>query len=230
MVSSGSSEVVIVDDDASVRRALRRLLKAEGYAVQTHSSAEKLFVDQQPRGPSCILLDVNMPGRSGPELQQWLKAAGIDIPIVFMTGYGDVGTGVSAMKRGAVDFLTKPIDDTLLLEAVERALREHKTRISQKRENDGLRSLYNDLTDREQEVFAAVAAGLMNKESGSALGIAEKTIKVHRARVMKKMQAHSAADLVRAAEQLGIHWPGQAKGAADPDAMPTSKRSLGQRI
>lgn len=226
MVSDRSVEVVIVDDDASVRRALRRLLLAEGYAVQTHSAAEKLFVDHQPQGPCCILLDVNMPGRTGPELQQWLKAAGIDIPIVFMTGFGDVKTGISAMKRGAVDFLTKPIDNDLLLEAVERSLREHEKRISQKREHDDLRALFNELTGREQEVFAAVAAGLLNKESGVALGITEKTIKVHRARVMKKMHAHSAADLVRAAEQLGIHWPMEAKSAANPKSKLTLRQPI----
>jgi len=198
------SIVFVVDDDALVRRSLERLILSVGLRVKTFSSASEFLESQRPDGPGCIVLDVRMPGLSGLDLQQELSAAGLDMPVVFVTGHGTVPMSVRAMKAGAVDFLQKPIDDQVLLDAVQRAIDQDR---QAREEQAGLQELerrLDSLTPREREVFALVVSGLLNKQIGGELGTSEKTIKVHRARVMQKMQADSLADLVRMGEKLAI--------------------------
>jgi RNA polymerase sigma factor (sigma-70 family) len=196
--------VLVVDDDESVRRALTRLLTAEGYEVHTYASAHELLMQGTPTGSGCALLDVRLPGLGGLELQSTLRAIGWDLPIVFMTGHGDVPTSVRAMKGGAVDFLSKPFGDGELLDAIGRALtREREARVERERVSD-LRNRFDSLTPREREVCALVVTGRLNKQIAAALGTSEKTIKVHRARAMAKMQARSLAELVRIVDRLGV--------------------------
>ena len=196
--------VLVVDDDESVRRALTRLLTTEGYEVHTYASAHELLMQGTPSGSVCALLDVRLPGLGGLELQSTLRAIGWDLPIVFMTGHGDVPTSVRAMKDGAVDFLSKPFGDGELLEAIGRALsRERATRQERELLAD-LRNRFESLTPREREVCALVVTGRLNKQIAATLGTSEKTIKVHRARAMSKMQARSLAELVRIVDRLGV--------------------------
>ena len=203
MIDAGAV-VLVVDDDESVRRALTRLLTAEGYQVHTYASAQELLIQGTPTGPGCVLLDVRMPGLGGLELQSMLRAIGCDLPIVFMTGHGDVPTSVRAMKGGAVDFLSKPFGDGELLEAIGQALaRERASRVEREGIAD-LRNRFDSLTPREREVCALVVTGRLNKQIAAALGTSEKTIKVHRARAMTKMQAKSLAELVRMVDRLGV--------------------------
>jgi FixJ family two-component response regulator len=198
--------VFVVDDDASVRKSLERLLTSVGYKVQTFDSARAFLArPQMPAdGPQCLILDIRMPGVSGLDLQTSLRSSGATIPIVFSTGFGDVSSSVRAMKIGAVDFLTKPIDEDELLSAVERglALDVDMQRL------DALMTLLTTrqsrLTPRENQVFALVVTGMLNKQIAGRLGTCERTIKVHRARIMKKMEAGSVADLVRMADRLGL--------------------------
>ena len=202
--------VTIVDDDDSVRRALARLLSASGYSVRTFASAldllsEPLVTDP---GPGCLLLDVRMPGLNGLELQSILKGAGTETAVVFMTGHGDVQTGVKAMKSGAVDFLLKPFTDEELLDAVKRALGKDQDLRDSQREVTELDLRAARLTPREREVCALVVSGKLNKQIAAALGTSEKTVKVHRSRVMAKMQAASLAELVRFVERLKRAHPG----------------------
>ena len=196
--------VTIVDDDDSVRRALTRLLSASGYNVRSFSSATELLDDAAPRfpGPGCLLLDVRLPGLDGLELHSYLKKSGSERAVVFMTGHGDVLTGVKAMKSGAVDFLLKPFSDEELLDAVGRAtIRDGSIRATQLEVRE-LNHRASRLTRREREVCFLVVAGRLNKQIAAALGTTEKTVKVHRSRVMAKMQAHSLAELVRIVEFL----------------------------
>ncbi len=198
------STVFIVDDDALVRRSLERLILSVGLRVKSFSSASDFLDSQRPDGPACIVLDIRMPGLSGLDLQQDLSAAGLDMPVVFVTGHGTVPMSVRAMKAGAVDFLQKPVDDQVLLDAVQRAIDQDR---QAREEQAGLQELeqrLDSLTPREREVFALVVSGLLNKQIGGELGTSEKTVKVHRARVMQKMQADSLADLVRMGEKLAI--------------------------
>ena len=205
------SLVFVVDDDASVRKSLDRLLNAAGYRVQTFESA-RAFLARPPlpaEEPQCLILDVRMPGLNGLDLQTSLRNAGSTIPIVFSTGFGDVTSSVRAMKIGAVDFLTKPIDESELLSAVQRGLsldaelRQFKSLMSM------LTTRLQRLTPRERQVFALVVTGMLNKQIAGQLGTCERTIKVHRARIMKKMEAGSVAELVRMAVSLGSAVDGQ---------------------
>ncbi len=194
--------VYVVDDDASVRKSLRRLLGTAGYHVEAFASADEFLAHPIPSEPGCLLLDLRMPGRTGLDLQEALMAGQKAIPIVFVTGHGDVPTSVRAMKGGAVDFLTKPYDPEDLLEAVARATAKEKRDRRERAQLTDLENRARALTPREAEVFTLVVRGLLNKQAAVELGISEKTVKVHRARVMVKMRADSMADLVRMAARL----------------------------
>jgi FixJ family two-component response regulator len=200
-----SSTIYLVDDDASVRRALARLIRSSGYQVESFASARE-FLEKGLRrdGPACLVLDVRMPGLSGIDLQGELLKTKTILPIVFITGRGDIPTSVKAMKAGAVDFLPKPVKDKELLMAIEQALARAAQERSERDELEELRSRAESLTPRELEVMALVVSGKLNKQIASELGTVEKTIKVHRARVMEKMSVDSLAELVRLAEKLGI--------------------------
>jgi FixJ family two-component response regulator len=197
--------VFLIDDDASVRRALARLIKSAGYQVQTFVSARE-FLDSMPdrAGPACLVLDVRMPGLSGLDLQRELQAANATLPIIFITGHGDIPMTVKAMKDGAVDFLPKPVKDKDLLRAIELALARSVRERAARDELEEIQSRVEKLTAREREVMSLVVKGWLNKQIAVELGTVEKTIKVHRARVMDKMQVESLADLVRTAEHAGI--------------------------
>lgn len=200
-----SAIVHVVDDDASFRTAIGRLLRAAGYQVAIYESAQQLL-DHLPaeRGPSCILLDVQIPGLSGPELQERLKKLGSALPIVFLTGHGDIPTSVQAIKGGAEDFLTKPVPKDKLLDAIERSLARYEATRVRDEELSSLRALVASLTPRERQVFELVVRGRMNKQIAHELGAAERTIKAHRQRVMTKVRVQSLAELVSIAERLGI--------------------------
>ena len=212
--------VTVVDDDDSVRRALTRLLTTSGYLVRSFSSATDLLADATPRlpGPGCLLLDVRLPGLGGLELHQVLKKSGTESAVVFMTGHGDVLTGVKAMKGGAVDFLLKPFSNEELLDAVGRAIvRDGNLRATQMEVKE-LTYRASRLTRREREVCFLVVSGRLNKQIAAALGTTEKTVKVHRSRVMATMQAHSLAELVRFVEFLKRAPRGEGgRGFAPPD-------------
>ena len=197
--------VHVVDDDASFRTAIERRLKKAGYEVATYSSAQHLL-DRLPdqRGPGCILLDVRIPGLSGPELQRRLSELGSTLPIVFLTGYPDVPTTVRTIKAGAEDFLTKPVSSDDLLRAIERAISRHEAVRGLKSRLDIVRAHIAKLTPREREVFELVIRGKTNKQVANALGTTERTIKAHRQRVMEKMQVQSLAELVSVAERAGV--------------------------
>jgi FixJ family two-component response regulator len=196
--------VFVVDDDASVRKSLVRLIKAAGYEAEAFGSVGDFLARRPYDGPCCLVLDVRMPGRTGLDLQEALRAAGQRLSIVFITGYRDVPVSVKAMKGGAVDFLTKPVDEGTLLAAIEQAVaRTLADRRRQARQTE-IQSRIATLTPREAAVFALVVTGMLNKQIGSELGIGEKTVKVHRARVMEKMQAGSLAELVRLAGEGNV--------------------------
>jgi RNA polymerase sigma factor (sigma-70 family) len=197
--------VHVVDDDASFRTAIERRLKKAGYEVATYPSAQHLldrFPDQ--RGPGCILLDVRIPGLSGPELQGRLGELGSTLPIVFLTGYADVPTTVQAIKAGADDFLTKPVSSDQLLRTIQRAMAHHEAMRDTKSKLDMVRAHIASLTPRERQVFELVVRGKTNKHVAHELGATERTIKAHRHRVMEKMQVQSLAELVSLAERVGI--------------------------
>jgi FixJ family two-component response regulator len=194
--------VFLVDDDDALRRATTRLLKACGYDVREFASAEEYLAAFDADAPGCLLLDLRMPGQSGLELQQALAERGSALPIVFLTGHADVPTSVYAMKQGAVDLLQKPVQEPELLAALDRALeRRGRAEIS------ALQRRYATLTPREREVLSELVAGQRNKQTAYALGISERTVKLHRARVLEKMGAESLADLGRMAERLGLGPP-----------------------
>ena len=194
--------VYVVDDDASVRKSFGRLLRLAGYQVEAFASADEFLAHPLSIEPGCLLLDLKMPGRNGLELQEALVAARKSIPIIFVTGHGDIAASVRAMKGGAVDFLTKPYSAEDLLEAVERAMTKDKRDRRERAQLTDLESRARALTPREAEVLRLVVRGLLNKQVAAELGISEKTVKVHRARVMHKMRADSMADLVRMAGRL----------------------------
>jgi FixJ family two-component response regulator len=196
--------VFIVDDDLSVRRSTGRLFRSAGFKVQTFDSAREFLKHPRYDGPACLVLDVRMPGLSGMDLQRELLQAGIRIPIIFVTAHGDIPMSVRAMKAGAVEFLTKPFHSPYLLEAVRSAIDRDQAARKERSETETLRQLYQQLTPREREIMALVVAGMLNKQSAAELAITEKTIKFHRAHIMRKMRAQSLADLVRLAEKLGI--------------------------
>jgi FixJ family two-component response regulator len=204
-VVAGEGTVFLVDDDPSVCKALRLLLRATGLDVEAFTSAEAfLGADLADRGPRCLVLDLKMPQMSGLEVQQRLIGRKLELPVVFISAHADFDSGVRALKGGAVDFLRKPFTERDLLDAIARALERDRTRRGERLEREILEARARELTPREREVFALVAAGFANKRVGADLGAAEATIKLHRARVMQKMQAESLADLVRMADKLGL--------------------------
>ena len=202
--------IFVVNDDPSVRKSLTRVMTSAGYAVEAFASARDFLAREPLVGPCCVVLDVRMPGLTGLDLQETLTSTGHRIPIVFITGHGDISMSVKAMKDGAVDFLTKPFDVENLLEAVQRAVVKDVEDLSAEERTAEVVERVKQLTPRETEVFALVVTGMLNKQIAGELAIAEKTVKVHRARVMEKMRAGSVAELVRLAVQAGVIVP-QAK-------------------
>jgi len=197
-------QVFVIDDDADIRSSLSSLLRSVGLQATTFSSAAEFLSSHKPDVPSCLVLDVSLPGVSGIEFQAELAKANIGLPIIFITGHGDIPMTVRAMKAGAIEFLTKPVCEQELLDAVRVGLDRDSERRERERALSGLVSAYETLSAREQQVFALVATGLMNKRIAGKLGIVEITVKVHRGQVMRKMGARSRADLVRMADLLGI--------------------------
>jgi len=206
MVSSDAI-VFVVDDDSSVRSALKRLIKSVGHNVTIFSSAREFLDHDHPDVPGCLVLDIRMPGLSGLELQEQMAAQGLTMPIIFITGHGNIPTSVRAMKAGAVDFLEKPFDDQALLDAIHQAIEKDKKAKREQIEKQEIKQRVSSLTPREYEVFSLVVTGMLNKQIAFELGKSEKTVKVQRARVMQKMSAESLADLVRLAEKAEIHPP-----------------------
>jgi len=197
--------VLAVDDDASMREALSRLFRSVGMRTQIFASAEDFLRFERPDAPACLVLDVRLPGLSGLELQREL--ADREIPIIFITGHGDIPMSVEAMKAGAVEFLTKPFRDQALLDAIHQAIERDRANRKRRAEIVELRARYDLLTQREREVLAHVVSGLLNRQISAELGTSEFTIKIQRGRVMQKMRAGSLAELVRMAERLGIPSP-----------------------
>ena len=209
--------VHVIDDDASFRRAMERRLKHVGYEVVTYASAQHVL-DRLPSEsvPGCILLDVQIPGMGGPELQARLSALGSTLPIIFLTGHPDIPTTVRAIKAGANDFLTKPVSSDELFQAIERAIADHEVTFGLKSKLNMVRARIATLTPREREVFELVIRGDTNKQIARALGCTGRTIKAHRQKVMEKMQVHTLAELVSVAERAGVFASATGGGMADP--------------
>ncbi len=202
--SAAEPTVIIVEDDASIRVALRRLFGSVGIRVLDYGSAADLLQNEFPDAPSCLVLDIRLPGQSGLDLQEDLAAAGVRIPIIFMTGHGDIPMTVRAMKAGAIDFLSKPFRDQDMLDAVGAAIERDRAKRAEEKEKEGLRARFGSLTGREREIMALATSGLMNKQIAAQLGLSEITVKIHRGHVTKKMKARTFAELVRMAQALGI--------------------------
>ena len=196
--------VFVVDDDVSVRESLELLIQNEGWRPKMFPSAQEFLDFPRAVVPSCLVLDLSLPGLDGLELQKRIAVERVDMPIIFITGYGDVPKTVQAMKRGAVEFLTKPFNDEVLLAAIRQALERSHLSLTQEAEMRELRDRYASLTPRERQVMALVVSGLLNKQVGGELGISEITVKAHRGQVMQKMKANSVADLVKMAERLRL--------------------------
>jgi FixJ family two-component response regulator len=203
-MSNATSIVFVVDDDISVRESLELLIRSEGWQPETFSSSQGFLARPRTAVPSCLVLDISMPGLNGLELQKRVAAEHPDVPIIFITGYGDVPKTVQAMKAGAVEFLTKPFNDEVLLGAIRQALERSRIAVGQQAEIKELKSRYSSLSPREREVMALVVSGLLNKQVGGELGISEITVKAHRGKVMQKMKADSLPDLVKMASKLGL--------------------------
>jgi FixJ family two-component response regulator len=195
--------VFVVDDDISVRESLELLIRTAGWQAETFPSAQEFLLRPRPAGPCCLVLDVTLPGLSGLELQKQLVER-TDMPIIFITGHGDVPMSVQAMKAGAVEFLTKPFKDDVLLDAVHGALDRSRAALRLQSDMQALMKCYQSLTPREREVMALVVSGLLNKQVGAQLGVSEITVKAHRGQVMRKMRADSLPDLVKMAARLGL--------------------------
>ena len=196
--------IAIVDDDASVQRGLQRLVRSAGWKVETFASAQEFLARSRTELPNCVLLDLQLPGLSGLDLQKRMAEVGLEIPIVFLTGHGNIPVSVQAMKAGAVQFLTKPVDEQELLQAIEEAVERDRRARQQQVEMSELRDRYESLTGREQEVMQKVISGMLNKQIAADLKITEDTVKFHRGHIMRKMNADSLADLVRMAKDLAI--------------------------
>jgi len=196
--------VFVVDDDISIRESLELLIRSEGWQPETFASAQDFLARPRAFVPTCLILDVSLPGLNGLDLQKRIVIERIDTPIIFITGHGDVPMTVQAMKAGAVEFLTKPFGDEVLLGAIRHALERSRAALAHEAEMLGLRECYASLSPREREVMALVVSGLLNKQVGGELGISEITVKAHRGQVMQKMKADSLADLVRMAARLGL--------------------------
>jgi FixJ family two-component response regulator len=209
----GRPRVAIVDDDPSVRKALARLLTAASFEVDCFASAQDFLGRPGAETPGCLVLDLQLPGLSGLDLQKRMAEVGLEIPIVFLTGHGNIPASVQAMKAGAVEFLTKPFDEHELLQAIQEAIERDRHTRQRHAELRELRERYESLTARERQVMQQVVSGLLNKQIAGELHITEFTVKIHRGRVMRKMRADSLPDLVRMAERLGMRSPKRPPGA-----------------
>ena len=207
MATQDQATVVVIDDDASVRKALDNLFRSVGLEVELFSSPQEFLQSERPDRPGCIVLDVRFPGRSGLDMQREISAANTPLPIIFITGYGDIPMSVRAMKASAVEFLTKPFRDQDLLDAVGVALEKDRVRRANEVRLSELRTRFQTLTARERQVLSLVIAGRLNKQIAGELGVSEMTVKMHRRQVMRKMQATGLAQLVRLADQLGLGVP-----------------------
>jgi FixJ family two-component response regulator len=198
--------IAIVDDDLSVRKGLERLIRSAGWKTESFGSAQEFLASARAEASSCLVLDLQLPGLSGLDLQKRMTEAGVETPIVFLTGHGDIPASVKAMKAGAIEFLTKPVEEQDLLNAIQEAIERDRCTRQQRADVRDLRERYESLTSREQEVMQQVVSGLLNKQIAAELKITEDTVKFHRGHIMRKMRAGSLADLVRMAENLGLRW------------------------
>lgn len=203
-MNSEQSVVFVIDDDPSMRESLESLLRSIGHAVQAFATAQEFLLSERPNVPGCLVLDVRLPGQSGLEFQRELTRSDIELPIVFITGHGDIPMSVTAMKAGAIEFLTKPFRDQDFLDAVHRGIDLHRDRRTKTAVLADLRERFGSLTSREREIMVLVAAGQLNKQIAAELQLSEITVKVHRAQVMRKMHAKSLPDLVRLADMLAL--------------------------
>ena len=200
--TASQSTVVIIDDDTGMRESISGLVRSVGFEAKTLASVDEFHRLVRPNGPCCLVLDVRLPGQSGLELQRELAAAGVNLPIIFISGHGDIPMSVQAMKGGAIEFLTKPFRDQDLLDAIQLGLARDRARLDDEKSIAALRARFETLTAREREVMAGVVAGRLNKQVAGDLGISEITVKVHRGQVMRKMKASSLPDLARMADKL----------------------------
>lgn len=211
-VRESDAVIAIVDDDPSVREGLQSLIRSVGWRAETFASAQEFLARAQAGVPSCLILDLQLPGLSGLDLQKRMAERELEVPIVFLTGHGNIPASVQAIKGGAVEFLTKPVDERELFQAIQEAIERDRRTREQHAQLRELRERYETLTPREQEIMQQVASGLLNKQTAAELSITEYTVKIHRGHVMRKMHAESLADLVRMAESLGVRsqkHPGQ---------------------
>jgi FixJ family two-component response regulator len=207
-----ASTVIIIDDDSSVREAIGSLLRSVGLEVRLLAAVDEFFKAGRPNGPACLVLDVRLPGRSGLDFQQELAAANIRLPIVFITGYGDIPMSVKAMKGGAIEFLTKPFREQDLLDAIQLGLAHDRAQLEEEKTTAAWRARFETLTPRERQVMALVVTGRLNKQIAGDLGVSEITVKVHRGQVMRKMRASSLPELARIADRLQLAL-GKAQGS-----------------